>query len=93
VFGLQGKPHPDPFLKSAALLGVPPGRAVVIEDAISGVGAGRRGGFGLIVGVDLGGNRDALVAHGADVVVADLGELAVADLDAQLRRNRELVVA
>jgi alpha,alpha-trehalose phosphorylase len=93
VFGLQGKPHPDPFLQSAALLGVPPGRAVVIEDAISGVEAGRRGGFGLIVGVDLGGNRDALVAHGADVVVADLGELAVADLDAQLRRKRKLVVA
>jgi HAD superfamily hydrolase (TIGR01509 family) len=93
VFGLEGKPHPDPFLKSAALLGVAPGRTVVIEDAISGVVAGRRGGFRLIVGVDLGGNRDALVAHGADVVGADLSELAVADLDAQLRRKRELVVA
>jgi alpha,alpha-trehalose phosphorylase len=93
AFGLQGKPHPDPFLKSAKLLGVAPGRAVVIEDAISGVEAGRRGGFGLVVGVDRGGNREALAAHGADVVVADLGELDGAALDAHLHGKRETLVA
>lgn len=93
VLGLQGKPHPDPFLKCAGLLGVSPGRTLVIEDAVSGVEAGRRGGFGLVVGVDRGGNRDALAAHGADLVVADLGEVTVADLDARLRERRETVVA
>jgi alpha,alpha-trehalose phosphorylase len=93
AFGLQGKPHPDPFLKAAALLGVPPGRALVIEDAVSGVEAGRRGGFGLVVGVDRGGNRDALAARGADLVVADLGELGVADLEARLGEKRETVLA
>ena len=93
ALGLKGKPQPDPFLKCAALLGVPPGRTLVIEDAVSGVEAGRRGGFGLVVGVDRGGNREALAAHGADLVVADLRELAVADLDARLHEKRETTVA
>jgi beta-phosphoglucomutase family hydrolase len=93
ALGLQGKPHPDPFLRCAELLCVPPGRTLVVEDAVSGVEAGRRGGFGLVVGVDRGGNRDALATHGADVVVPDLAELTVADLDARLREKRERVVA
>ncbi|MEW6296294.1 MAG: beta-phosphoglucomutase family hydrolase [Thermodesulfobacteriota bacterium] len=90
---LEGKPNPAPFLKCAELLGVAPGRAVVVEDAVAGVEAGRRGGFGLVVGVDRGGNRDALAAHGADLVVADLAEVSVADLDAGLREKRETITA
>jgi alpha,alpha-trehalose phosphorylase len=93
AFGLKGKPHPDPFLKAAELLGVAPGRAVVIEDAIAGVEAGRAGGFGLVVGVDRGGNREALAAHGADVVVASLDELDIHGLDARLHDKRETLVA
>jgi beta-phosphoglucomutase family hydrolase len=93
ALGIKGKPDPDPFLKGAELLRVAPGRAVVIEDAISGVEAGRRGGFGLVVGVDRGGNREALAAHGADFVVADLGEVSVDELDARLREKQETVTA
>jgi beta-phosphoglucomutase family hydrolase len=72
---LSGKPAPDTFLKAAELLGVAPARAVVIEDAVSGVQAGRAGGFGLVIGVDHKGNPDVLIEHGADIVVTDLGEL------------------
>jgi beta-phosphoglucomutase family hydrolase len=72
---LAGKPAPDSFLKAAEMLGVPARAAVVIEDAISGVQAGARGGFGLVVGVDRKGNADELKANGAQFVVADLGEL------------------
>jgi alpha,alpha-trehalase len=72
---LAGKPAPDTFLRAARLLGVEPARAVVVEDAISGVQAGRAGGFGLVVGVDRHGDAGALRANGADVVVGDLGEL------------------
>jgi alpha,alpha-trehalose phosphorylase len=85
---LKGKPDPDAFLACAKELAAPPIRSVLIEDAIAGVQAGRRGGFGLIVGVDRGGNRAALASHGADVVVADLGELGVADLVARLRQGQ-----
>jgi alpha,alpha-trehalose phosphorylase len=72
---LPGKPAPDTFLEGARRLGVAPGRAVVVEDAIAGVEAGRAGAFGLVVGVDRAGNAAALAAHGADIVVGDLGEL------------------
>ena len=73
---LAGKPAPDTFLKAAKLLGVEPSRAVVIEDALSGVEAGSAGGFGLVIGVARKGNADELRQHGAHVVVNDLGELA-----------------
>src|SRR6516164_7128470 len=73
--GLPGKPAPDTFVEAARILGVSPARAVVVEDALAGVQAGRAGSFGLIVGVDREGHGDALRTHGADVVVTDLKEL------------------
>ncbi|AKT50415.1 HAD family hydrolase [Arsenicicoccus sp. oral taxon 190] len=73
--GLPGKPAPDTFLAAAEQLGVPRGRAVVLEDAESGVAAGRAGDFGLVVGVDRGAGVDRLTEAGADLVVADLAEL------------------
>ena len=73
--GLHGKPHPDTFLEGAKKLGVEPAQAVVFEDALAGVEAGRAGHFGHVVGVNRVGQRDALLEHGADVVVDDLDEL------------------
>jgi beta-phosphoglucomutase family hydrolase len=73
--GLAGKPAPDSFLKAAEMLGVLPERAVVIEDAISGVRAAVQGGFGLVVGVARKGNVEELKAQGAHRVVNDLGQL------------------
>lgn len=71
---IPGKPKPDTFLKAAEILKVSPDRAVVVEDAIAGVQAGRDGKFGLVIGVDRTGDADALRENGADVVVQDLGE-------------------
>jgi HAD superfamily hydrolase (TIGR01509 family) len=72
---LKGKPAPDTFLAGARALGLDPKAAVVFEDALAGVAAGRAGGFGFVVGVDRVGQADALREHGADVVVTDLAEL------------------
>ena len=72
---LAGKPAPDTFLAAAAELGVSPAQAVVFEDALAGVAAGRAGGFAHVVGVDRVGQADALLEHGADIVVQDLEEL------------------
>lgn len=72
--GIPGKPAPDMFLRAAELLGATPAESVVVEDASSGVAAGVAGGFGLVLGVDRGGNRDALLASGAHLVVDDLAE-------------------
>ena len=72
---LRGKPAPDSFLLAAKMVGVKPERAVVIEDAISGVQAGRAGKFGLVVGIGRHGSLEELKAHGADIAVTDLKEL------------------
>jgi beta-phosphoglucomutase family hydrolase len=72
---LKGKPAPDTFLAGARAVGVGPSQAVVFEDALAGVEAGRAGNFGFVVGVDRVGQAEALRAHGADVVVQDLAEL------------------
>jgi HAD superfamily hydrolase (TIGR01509 family) len=72
---LKGKPAPDTYLKAAEMLGVQPSRAVVVEDAISGVQAGRNGKFGLVIGVDRVGDADALRENGADLVVTDLRDM------------------
>ena len=71
---LPGKPDPAMFLHAAQCLDVEPARAIVVEDAISGVAAGHAGHFGFVLGVDRGGNRKALGEAGADLVVDDLGE-------------------
>lgn len=73
--GLPGKPAPDTFHRAAALLGVADDESVVIEDALSGVAAGRAGRFGLVIGVDRGAGHEALTLAGAQVVVSDLAEL------------------
>jgi beta-phosphoglucomutase family hydrolase len=72
---LAGKPAPDTFLMAAKLLGADPARSVVVEDAISGVQAGRKGNFGLVIGVARKGNAEELRRNGAHLVVNDLGEL------------------
>ncbi len=72
--GLAGKPAPDTFVYAARVLGVDPSRAVVVEDAIAGVEAGRAGGFGLVVAIDRTGETEALARAGADHVVTDLGD-------------------
>lgn len=76
--GLPSKPDPAVFLEAARRLGVEPTEAVVVEDAVSGVRAGRAGGFGLVVGIDRSRHRDALAEY-ADLVVADAADLGVLD--------------
>lgn len=74
---LPGKPEPATYLEAVRRLNVSPDRAVIVEDALAGVEAGRRGGFGLIVGVDRRGRPQLLANAGADVVVTDLAELGL----------------
>jgi len=74
---LEGKPAPDAFLEAARRLGVEASRAVVVEDAIAGVEAGRAGRFGCVIGVDRSGHAQALRDAGADVVVTGLAQVRV----------------
>lgn len=77
--GLPGKPHPAMFQHAAGLLGVADAAAAVVEDAVSGVAAGAAGDFAFVLGVDRGGNSQALRAAGADLIVNDLADTLVGD--------------
>jgi beta-phosphoglucomutase-like phosphatase (HAD superfamily) len=82
-----GKPDPALFLEAARRLGIPARRTAIAEDALAGVEAGRRGGFGLVIGVDRTAGPDsgpALLRHGADVVVRDLVDLLDGEADGPL---------
>lgn len=76
--GLNGKPEPDIFVRAAQNLGTLVAKSVCIEDASSGVAAGRNGGFALVVGVARENNKKELLKNGADIAVDDLDKI---DLD------------
>ncbi len=77
ALGLPGKPDPSLFLETARRLDVQPSRIILFEDALAGVEAGKRGGFGCVVGIDHGQRRGALCQRGANVVIKSLQEVRV----------------
>ncbi|MFW6134730.1 MAG: HAD family hydrolase [Elusimicrobiota bacterium] len=74
---LKGKPEGDIFVTAARNLGTLPENSIVVEDASSGVEAGRNGGFGLVLGIARENNKEKLFKYGADLVVPDLAEINV----------------
>jgi len=72
---LPGKPDPALYLEAARRLGVEPSLAILFEDALAGVEAGKRGGFKCVVGIDHGQQSTALSRHGADVVIKSLRDV------------------
>lgn len=91
---LKGKPDPDIFVEAARRLGVDPNRCAVFEDAVAGVQAGSRGGFGAVIGVDRADQERALIEGGADLVVKDLQEIEIEvyidDLPSALQSKGEI---
>ncbi|MCK5462393.1 MAG: beta-phosphoglucomutase family hydrolase, partial [Bacteroidales bacterium] len=73
--GLQGKPEPDIFTTACDNLGVEYAESVVVEDAVSGVQAGRKGNFGLVLGLAREDNSHELLINGADIAVEDIAEI------------------
>jgi HAD superfamily hydrolase (TIGR01509 family) len=79
--GLHGKPEPDIFAKACDYLGVQYHRAMIVEDAISGVQAGAKGRFGLTLGVARENNVEELLRNGADMAVSDLSGISLDEID------------
>ncbi|MDP8217412.1 MAG: HAD-IA family hydrolase [Candidatus Theseobacter exili] len=88
ALGLKGKPAGDIFVTAANELGVLPERSVVVEDAKTGVQAGRNGGFGLVIGVARQDNESELLENGADVVVKDLEEVSIDWIDKWFEKDK-----
>ncbi len=79
--GLKGKPEPDIFKTACDNLNTSYYRSVIVEDAVSGVQAGSKGNFGLVIGIARSGNNQELLKNGADIVVNDLSEISVETID------------
>lgn len=79
LYKLNGKPAPDSFLEAAQRLKCEPARSVVVEDAISGIEAGRAGNFCYVIGVDHNDNPYSLREAGAHEVVSDLSQIQIVD--------------
>jgi len=88
ILGLRGKPEPDIFVTAAANLGVTSARAIVFEDAVTGVRAGAKGGFAVVVGIAREENERELEAAGADLVVSDLSETNLEEIDRLVQSKR-----
>lgn len=85
--GLHGKPEPDIFTTACDMVGVKYKDAIVVEDAVSGVQAGKKGKFGLVLGIARENNRKELEENGADIVVKDLQEIGgITGLDELFRK-------
>jgi len=87
---LKGKPEADIFTKAADNLGVSYDRAVVVEDALSGVAAGKKGNFGLVLGLSREDNAASLYAHGADIVVKDIEEIGLVGIAKWFDKDLEI---
>jgi len=73
--GLHGKPEPDIFTTACDMVNKSYGKAIVVEDAVSGVQAGIKGKFGLTIGIARENNVKELKEAGAHIVVEDLKEI------------------
>jgi sugar-phosphatase len=71
-----GKPEPAPYLLAAKQLGLSPDTCLVVEDATSGVEAGKRAGM-QVVAIAATYAAEALTAAGADVVLEKLTDLEI----------------
>ena len=87
--GLKGKPEPDIFTVACDRVGVPYHRSIIVEDAVSGVQAGRNGNFGLVIGVAREDNIEELKRNGADIVVTDLAEINIDRINNWFERGIE----
>lgn len=90
ILGLRGKPEPDIFVTAAANLGSSSSRSIVFEDAVSGVRAGAKGGFALVIGIAREGNAKELREGGADMVVGDLSETNLEEIDRLVQAKRAI---
>jgi mannitol-1-/sugar-/sorbitol-6-phosphatase len=82
----HGKPWPDPYLKGAEILGIAPAQCVVVEDAPSGVRAGKAAGA-RVLALRTTSTDEELLTAGADWLVDDLSAVFL-----RPSPNREIVL-
>jgi len=79
----EGKPHPEPYLKAAAMLGVPPGDCVVLEDVPAGIRSGKSAGA-KVIAFRTTAQEPVLRDAGADWILNSCANIRAAKMDGGL---------
>jgi sugar-phosphatase len=74
----HGKPHPEPYLKGASVLGFPPADCIVLEDAPAGVRAGKAAGA-KVIAFRTTVQESALQEAGADWILNNCADIGLLD--------------
>ncbi|MCF6335279.1 MAG: HAD-IA family hydrolase, partial [Spirochaetales bacterium] len=85
---LKGKPEPDIFTTACNNLQVDYSKAIIVEDAVSGVQAGKKGNFGLVLGIAREDNEKELLTNGANMVISDFKGYSINDLSDWFNMNK-----
>lgn len=80
----QGKPHPEPYLKGATLLGVSARECIVLEDVRPGVRAGKAAGA-RVIAFNTTVQPSALRDAGADWILHDCRDIRLLDHGSDLK--------
>lgn len=86
----HGKPHPEPFLKGAAVLGFPARECIVLEDVPAGVRAGKSAGA-RVIGFTTTVQAAALKEAGVDWILRNCGSIRLLDSARSLRLSLEVL--
>jgi len=70
-----GKPNPEPYIRGAAMLGVPPQNCIVFEDAPAGVRAGKGAGA-IVMAFTTTSSEEELESSGADFIISGFASLS-----------------
>jgi sugar-phosphatase len=80
---VHGKPHPDPYLKGAAILGFAGHECIVIEDAPAGIRSGKAAGS-RVIAFRTTASDERLREAGADWIVNNCANIRLGDAEDQL---------
>lgn len=83
---VNGKPHPEPYEKAAALLGFPISDCIVVEDVPAGISAGKSAAARVIAFTSTCKEAD-LSAAGADWLLQNCVDISLLSTDGELKLN------
>ena len=83
---VNGKPHPEPYEKAAALLGFPISNCIVVEDVPAGIRAGKSAG-GRVIAFTSTCKESDLRTAGADWVLRNCADISIVNMEGELKLN------
>jgi beta-phosphoglucomutase len=75
---INGKPHPEIYLRAAEMLNISPSKCIVVEDSILGIQSGRNAGMKIIAITNVHPREEL---NSADYIIEDFESMSIQDLN------------